>query len=209
VLFFTDNPAALLGIAIALLAGLTFHEFSHAFVADQLGDHRPRALGRVSLNPVNHIDPMGAIMLMVAGFGWAKPVPVNPYALRPGRRAMSVVAAAGPVANLAVAVVAAIVYRLLDGLGIGGFVLDAAWFTVLFNVVLAIFNLLPIPPLDGYNVVLPFLPPPVAMQVQRNAQYGMLILLGLILVSYALPGPGPLSWIFDLAGSFTDVLIGA
>ena len=207
-LFFND-PAALLGIAIALLVGLTFHEFSHAFVADQLGDHRPRALGRVSLNPVNHIDPMGAIMLLIAGFGWAKPVPVNPYALRPGRRAMSVVAAAGPVANVVVAIVAAIAYRLLDGMGIGGFVLDAAWFTVLFNLVLAIFNLLPIPPLDGYNVVLPFLPPQLAMQVQRNAHYGMLILLGLILVSYVVPGPGPLSWIFDIAISVSDMLIGA
>ena len=207
-LFFND-PAALLGIAIALLVGLTFHEFSHAFVADQLGDHRPRALGRVSLNPVNHIDPMGAIMLLIAGFGWAKPVPVNPYALRPGRRAMSVVAAAGPVANVVVAIVAAIVYRLLDGMGISGFVLDAAWFTVLFNLVLAIFNLLPIPPLDGYNVVLPFLPPQLAMQVQRNAHYGMLILLGLILVSYVVPGPGPLSWIFDIAISVSDMLIGA
>jgi Zn-dependent protease len=209
VLFADSNPAALLGIAIALLVGLTFHEFSHAFVADQLGDHRPRALGRVSLNPVNHIDPMGAIMLLVAGFGWAKPVPVNPYALRPGRRAMSVVAAAGPVANVGVATLAAIVYRLLDGMGVGGFALDAVWFTVLFNFVLAIFNLLPIPPLDGYNIVLPFLPPPLAMQVQRNAHYGMLILLGLILVSYVVPGPGPLSWIFQIAGSLTDVLIGA
>ena len=207
-LFFND-PAALVGIAIALLVGLTFHEFSHAFVADQLGDHRPRALGRVSLNPVRHIDPMGAIMLLIAGFGWAKPVPVNPYALRPGRRGMSMVAAAGPIANGAVALVAAVAFRLLDGMGIGGFALDALWFTVLFNWVLAIFNLLPIPPLDGYNIVLPFLPPNLAMQVQRNAHYGMLILLGLILVSYVLPGPGPLSWIFDIAISLTNVVIGA
>lgn len=207
-LFFND-PAALVGIAIALLVGLTFHEFSHAFLADQLGDHRPRALGRVSLNPVRHIDPMGAVMLLLVGFGWAKPVPVNPYALRPGRRGMSMVAAAGPVANSAVAIVAGVLFRLLDGAGIGGFALEAVWFTVLFNWVLAIFNLLPIPPLDGYNIVLPFLPPNVAMQVQRNAQYGMLVLLGLILVSYALPVPGPLSWIFQVAQSLTNVVIGA
>ncbi|HEX6129907.1 MAG TPA: site-2 protease family protein [Candidatus Limnocylindria bacterium] len=207
-LFFND-PAALVGIAIALLVGLTFHEFSHAFLADQLGDHRPRALGRVSLNPVRHIDPMGAIMLLMVGFGWAKPVPVNPYALRPGRRGMSMVAAAGPVANAVVALVAAVLFRLLGGMGIGGFVLDVVWFTVLFNWVLAIFNLLPIPPLDGYNIVLPFLPPNVAMQVQRNAHYGMLVLLGLILVSYALPGPGPLSWIVQVAQSLTNVVIGA
>lgn len=205
-LFFND-PAAIVGIAVALVVGLTFHEFSHAFVADQLGDHRPRALGRVSLNPVRHIDPMGAVMLVLVGFGWAKPVPVNPAALRPGRRAMSVVAAAGPIANVAVAVLAAIVFRLLEAAGIGGFALAAAGFTVLFNFVLAIFNLIPIPPLDGYNVVLPFLSPRLAMQVQRNAQYGMLLLLGLILVSYALPGPGPLRWIFDAASFLTGLLI--
>ena len=208
-MIFFDDPAALAGILIALLVGLTFHEFSHAFIADQLGDHRPRALGRVSLNPLNHLDPMGSIMLLLAGFGWAKPVPVNPYALRPGRRGMSMVAAAGPVANVVVASLVAIGYRLLDSLGIGGFVLDAAYFTVLFNWALAILNLLPIPPLDGYNIVLPFLPPNVAFQIQRNAHYGTFILLGLILVSYALPGPGPLSWIFRLAGSLTSVLIGA
>jgi Zn-dependent protease len=208
VIFF-DNPAALAGIIIALLVGLTFHEFSHAFVADQLGDHRPRALGRVSLNPVRHLDPMGSIMLLIAGFGWAKPVPVNPYALRTGRRGMSMVAAAGPIANVVVAVLAAIVYRLLDGLGIGGFAADAAFFTILFNLALAILNLLPVPPLDGYNIVLPFLPPNVAAQVQRNAHYGVMLLLGLVLVSYALPGPGPLTWIFQLAAALTDVLIGA
>jgi Zn-dependent protease len=208
VIFFS-NPAALAGILIALVVGLTFHEFSHAFVADQLGDHRPRALGRVSLNPLNHLDPMGSIMLLLAGFGWAKPVPVNPYALRPGRRGMSMVAGAGPVANVVVALLAAIVHRTLVAVGVDGFALDAAGFTVLFNLALAILNLLPIPPLDGYNIVLPFLPPNVAVQVQRNAHYGMFVLLGLILVSYALPGPGPLTWIFQLAGSLTDVLIGA
>ncbi|HSM37740.1 MAG TPA: site-2 protease family protein [Candidatus Limnocylindrales bacterium] len=207
-LFFND-PAAIVGILVALVVGLTFHEFSHAFVADQLGDHRPRALGRVSLNPVHHIDPMGAVMLVLVGFGWAKPVPVNPAALRPGRRAMSVVAAAGPVANVVVAVLAAIIFRALDAAGIGGFALSAAGFTILFNFVLAIFNLLPIPPLDGYNVVLPFLSPRLAMQVQRNAQYGMYLLLGLILISYLTPGPGPLAWIFSIADFFTRLLIGA
>ena len=207
-LFFSD-PAAIVGVLLALLVGLTFHEFSHAFVADQMGDHRPRALGRVSLNPMRHIDPMGAVMLVLVGFGWAKPVPVNPSALRPGRRAMSAVAAAGPLANVVVAVAAAIVYRLLDSAGVGDFALNAAFYTVLFNFALAILNLIPIPPLDGYNVVLPFLPPRLAMEVQRNAHYGMFVLLGLILVSYALPGPGPLRWIFDGAAFLTWMVIGA
>ncbi len=208
-LFANNEPAALVGIVVALLVGLTFHEFSHAFVADQLGDHRPRALGRVSLNPVRHIEPMGALMLLIVGFGWAKPVPINPSALRPGRRAMSVVAGAGPVANVVVAVAAAIIYRLLDAMGVSGFPLAAAGFTVLFNFALAIFNLVPIPPLDGYNVVLPFLPPRTAWQVQRYAQYGMLLLLALILIPYVTGGPGPLRLIFTAAAWLTGLLIGA
>jgi Zn-dependent protease len=209
VLFARNDPAALVGILVALLVGLTFHEFSHAFVADQLGDHRPRALGRVSLNPVRHIDPMGALMLVIVGFGWAKPVPINPAALRPGRRGLSMVAAAGPVANVSVAVLAAILFRAVDAAGAPDFLLSALGYTVLFNFVLAIFNLVPIPPLDGYNVVLPFLPPQLAWQVQRYAPYGMTILLVIILASYLLPGPGPLGWIFDASWSLTRLVLGA
>src|SRR5574338_234729 len=185
---------------VALVVGLTFHEFSHAFLADQLGAHRPRALGRVSLNPVRHIDPMGAVMLVIVGFGWAKPVPVNPYALRPGRRAMSLVAAGGPIANVVVALAAGIVFRGLEAAGIGGFALQAAGYTMLFNFALAIFNLVPIPPLDGYNIVLPFLPPNLAFQVQRNVQYGVYLLLAVVLLSYLVPGASPFRWIFDAAG---------
>jgi Zn-dependent protease len=203
------DPAAIVGVLVALLVGLTFHEFSHAYVADQLGDHRPRALGRVSLNPINHIDPMGAIMLVLVGFGWAKPVPVNPVALRPGRRAMSLVAAAGPTANVVVALAAAVIFRLLDIAGAPDLALRVAFYTVLFNFVLALFNLLPIPPLDGYNIVLPFLPPRIAWEVQRYAQYGMFLLLGLILISYVAPQASPLRWIFNAAGWFTVAVVGA
>jgi Zn-dependent protease len=208
VLFFND-PAAIVGILVALVVGLTFHEASHAFVADQLGDHRPRALGRVSLNPARHIDPMGALMLVIVGFGWAKPVPVNVYALRPGRRGMSLVAAAGPLANVVVALLAAVVFRALDAAGVGGFALSAAGFTILFNFALAIFNLIPIPPLDGYNLVLPFLPPRLAFQVQRNVRYGVYLLLALVLLSYVTPGASPFRWIFDAADFLTGLAIGA
>jgi len=104
---------------IALLVGLTFHEFSHALLADHLGDHRPRAMGRLTLNPIPHIDPIGALMLVVAGFGWAKPVMVNPAALRGGRQGMALVAFAGPIANVVVAVAFAIVYRVMALVGAG------------------------------------------------------------------------------------------
>lgn len=203
-LFFDLTLAQLVGIAIALVVGITFHEFSHAFIADQLGDHRPRALGRVSLNPAAHIDPIGALVFVVAGFGWGKPVPVNVYALRPGRIGMAMVAAGGPVANLIVAVSAAAAYRVLDLAGVGGFTLELGFWIVLYNLVLAIFNLVPIPPLDGYNVLLAFLPPRQALTIQRYAQYGIFVLLLLVF----LPG-SPLRLLLGLAAPLTRGLIGA
>jgi Zn-dependent protease len=203
-LFLDLTLAQIAGIAVALVVGITFHEFSHAFIADQLGDHRPRALGRVSLNPVDHIDPIGALVFVIAGFGWGKPVPVNIYALRPGRIGMALVSAGGPLANVVVAVVAAIVYRVLDIAGAAGFVLDVTGATVFFNLVLAILNFIPIPPLDGYNFVLSFLPPRTAFTVQRYAPYGIIALLLLVLI----PG-SPLGALLGLANPLTEVLIGA
>jgi Zn-dependent protease len=203
-LFLDFSIGQIAGIAVALIVGITFHEFSHAFVADQLGDHRPRALGRVSLNPVAHIDPIGALVFVLAGFGWGKPVPVNVYALRPGRIGMAIVAAAGPIANVVVAVLAAILYRGLELLGTGGFVLDVGFWVVYFNLILAIFNLIPIPPLDGYNALLAFLPPKTAFVVQRYAPYGILVLLLLVLLPAS-----PLSRLLGVAAPLAEALIGA
>jgi Zn-dependent protease len=203
-LLFQLSPAELAGIAVALIVGITFHEFSHAFVADVLGDHRPRALGRVSLNPVAHIDPIGALFFLVAGFGWGKPVPVNIGALRPGRIGMAFVSAAGPIANVVVAVAAAIVYRVLDIAGVGGLVLDIFNAIVFFNLLLAIFNLIPIPPLDGYNAVLAFLSPRNAMMVQRYAPYGILVLLLLVFIPNS-----PLQLLLRMARPLTEALTGA
>lgn len=194
----------IIGIAIALVVGITFHEFSHAFLADALGDRRPRALGRVTLNPTSHIDPVGAVVFLLAGFGWGRPVPVNVYALRPGRVGMAIVAAGGPVANVAVALAAGVVYRVLESMGISGFALAVVSATVLYNFFLAILNLIPIPPLDGYNVVLPFLPPRTAFTVQRYAPYGVLVLLLLILLPNS-----PLQLLLRFAFPLTAVVIGA
>jgi Zn-dependent protease len=196
---------AMAGIAIALVIGVTFHEFSHAFTADQLGDHRPRALGRVSLNPVRHIDPFGALLFLIAGFGYGRPVPVNVYALRPGRIGMAIVAAAGPIANVVVALVFAVLYRAIQISGLHiDFVEQVVLSAVFYNFVLAILNLIPIPPLDGYNVVLPFLPPRYAFTVQRYAQYGFFVLLLLVFI----PG-SPLSQLLGLAAPLTRLVIGA
>ena len=207
-----NDPAALIGILIALLVGITFHEFMHAFVADQLGDHRPRAMGRVSLNPTDHIDPVGALFFVIAGFGWGKPVQVNPYALRPGRVGMAYVAAAGPLANLVAASVVAVLFR---GLVLAGVITgpdDFAWVLLItvvqFNIILGLFNLLPIPPLDGYNLVLPFLPADVAMTIQRYAPYGIMVLLLLVLLPQITGGVSPLGWLANAANTITAVLTG-
>ncbi|MDQ3149870.1 MAG: site-2 protease family protein [Chloroflexota bacterium] len=191
--------------AVALLVGLTFHEFSHALVADNLGDRRPRAMGRLTLNPIAHVDPIGALMLVVAGFGWAKPVMVNPAALRGGRRSMALVAFAGPIANVVVATVFAVVFRVMDLSGVSnGFALNLVALIVQLNILLAIFNLIPIPPLDGYNVALAYLPSRQALIVQQYAPYGVIVLLLLIFI----PG-SPLRMILGLAAPITRVLIGA
>jgi Zn-dependent protease len=203
-LFFDLSLPQVVGIAVALVVGITFHEFSHAFLADQLGDHGPRARGRVSLNPMRHIDPVGALVFVMAGFGWGRPVQVNVYSLRPGPIGMAIVAAGGPTANVIVAIVAAVVFRVLDMAGIGGFVLELSLWIVFFNLVLAFFNLLPIPPLDGYNALLAFLPPKAAFTVQRWAPYGIIVILLLVFI----PG-SPLGLLFDLVRLLTGILIGA
>jgi Zn-dependent protease len=191
--------------AVALLVGLTFHEFSHAFTADQLGDQRPRAMGRLTLNPIAHVDPIGALMLVVAGFGWAKPVMVNPAALRGGRRSMALVAFAGPIANVVVAIAFAVVFRAMILVGVeSAFFLNLVALIVQLNILLAIFNLIPIPPLDGYNVLLAYLPPRQAVTIQRYAPYGIIVLLLLIF----LPG-SPLRALLAMASPITQVLIGA
>ncbi|HLY35624.1 MAG TPA: site-2 protease family protein [Candidatus Limnocylindria bacterium] len=208
-IFGNTDPATLLAIVVALVVGITFHEFSHALVAEALGDHRPRALGRLSLNPAAHIDPLGALFLVLVGFGWGKPVPVNPSALRPGRQGLSWVSAAGPVANLVVAVVFAMILRAVELIGVDSiFIVELLSFVVLYNVALAIFNLLPIPPLDGWNFTLGLVPLRTAFTLQQYQGYGMIALLVLVLLSYGSPGGGPIGWIFGLANLATTVLTG-
>jgi Zn-dependent protease len=156
-------------------------------------------------NPIPHIYPIGAVMHNIAGYRWAKPVMVNPYALRNGVRSMWLVAAAGPVANFVVAVGFAVIYRVLDLVGVeGGFLVSLVRNVVLLNVLLALFNFIPIPPLDGYNAVLSFLPPRTAMTVQRYAPYGILVLLLLIILP-----DSPLGLLFRAVAGITGVLIGA
>ena len=149
----TSNPLAFVIIALALVLSLAVHEFAHAYTADRLGDPTPRRAGRVTLNPLAHLDPFGTILLLFAGFGFAKPVPVNGNNL--GRWGMFWVAAAGPISNLLIAVLAALLLKFLPLTSLTYLVLN----TVLgINVVLAVFNLLPIPLLDGSRIIAAIFP---------------------------------------------------
>ncbi len=170
---------------IVLVIAFSVHEFAHAWTADQLGDDTPRLQGRLTLNPLSHLDPLGSIMLLIAGFGWAKPVLVNPYALRRRTPAgMMIVAVAGPFSNLLLAILAAIPFRagLLSPSFSGSFLsllfLEFIW----INLILLFFNLLPIFPLDGEKVAEYFLPPNGQDFLYRLRPYGMYILMGLILL---------------------------
>ena len=165
----------------ALLIALTVHEYAHAQAADSLGDPTPRALGRLTLNPLSHLDPIGLIMLWLAGFGWAKPVPVNPSYFRNGRKGMMAVSFAGPGANFFVAFLATLFiggltkFHLLSP----GVYVFLKW-AQLYNVWFALFNLLPIPPLDGSKILISFLPGKQAYAVQRLEPYGMYIMIAMV-----------------------------
>ncbi|MBN1401941.1 MAG: site-2 protease family protein [Anaerolineae bacterium] len=184
---------------LALLVAVTIHECAHAWSADQLGDPTARMLGRVSLNPLVHLDPLGTVMMIITaltgyGIGWGKPTPVTPYRLRYGsRRGLAIVSLGGPASNLLVAAVLGLILRLAGRPSVNG------WYIYLFfllqtivriNVVIAIFNLLPLPPLDGHAVLIGLLSLSQAQVswriiafLESLERYGSMLLFGLILVS--------------------------
>ena len=173
------DPNAFFGFVIAIILGITVHEFMHAYAAHRLGDDTARLLGRMSLNPVVHFDIFGTLLLVLAGFGFGKPVPVNEARLR-GAFASSLVSLAGPLANLAIAAVCAIPLRLGTADVLGSNYVEILQSVVFFNVVLGIFNLIPIPPLDGSNIVLGLLPPKLQWDLRPYLQYGPILLLILL-----------------------------
>ncbi len=161
---------------------ISVHEFSHALAAWSLGDPTAQRAGRLTLNPLRHLDPFGSILLLLAGFGWGKPVPVDPRALRLGRLGMAIVSAAGPLSNLVVALLTALSIRTLLELevGVSRLVIQFLFLLIALNVGLCVFNLLPIAPLDGFGVAVGMLPWSIAGPLARLAQYGPGILLLLV-----------------------------
>lgn len=158
---FQESPVVFFIIAIALVLSLAVHEWAHAYAADRLGDNTPRSHGRVTLNPIAHLDPFGTLLLLFAGFGFAKPVPVNPYKL--GRWGGLWVALAGPLSNMVIAILCIIIMKMHD-MGIELFSDSFVFWVILVyvmsvNVILAIFNLLPIPMLDGSRILGALFPP--------------------------------------------------
>jgi Zn-dependent protease len=172
---------------VGLIASLTFHEAAHAWTANKLGDPTARMLGRLSLNPAVHVDVIGTIVFpllaMVTGIpiiGWAKPVPVDMRHLRHPRRDFAIVAAAGPISNLILAAGGALVFAVAN-VGEANVVLEFAFRFVLINVLLAVFNLIPIPPLDGGNILMGILPEPLAVMIDKLRPWGFLLLYALML----------------------------
>jgi Zn-dependent protease len=182
-----DISSILIGFAIVIVA-LTIHEAAHAWTADKLGDPTARLLGRVSLNPIVHIDPIGTVLLpllaMFSGLpilGWAKPVPVNISRLRHHRRDFMIVAAAGPVSNLLQAFIIAGVFRMLYDPSASDLLPAILKDAVTTNLILAFFNLIPIPPLDGGNVLAGLVPENAARVIDQVRQFGFIALYALML----------------------------
>jgi Zn-dependent protease len=167
----------------ALLIALTVHEYAHARVAVALGDPTPRFMGRLTLNPVAHLDPIGLLMLWLFKFGWAKPVPINPSYFKNYRQGMLMVSLAGPVSNMILALITAFAIGILAKMQLlSGDWVKILWMTYSYNILLAIFNLVPIPPLDGSKVLASILPGRQGYVFEQMEQYGPFILMALVYV---------------------------
>ncbi|HUF52736.1 MAG TPA: site-2 protease family protein [Dehalococcoidia bacterium] len=205
-------------LGTALLLGIAFHEFSHAFIADSLGDRLPRSRGRVTLNPLAHLDPLGTLLIATVGFGWGKPVPINPNATANPQASLWMTAAAGPISNFIVAALAGIPIRaglvewsspfftpFTNNWGTAEYAGYYLSTLVLISVILGIFNLIPIAPLDGFKVVQGLLPRDLSIQFSQLERFGPIILIVLIALPF-LTG-GEVGLLFDIMAPFIETLV--
>jgi len=194
--FLAFNLADLPYVIVVLLIAFTVHEFAHAYVAYKFGDSTAKNQGRLTLNPIEHLDPIGTLLLLIFGFGWARPVPVNRNHFKNPRLAGVLVSVAGPLSNLLIAIIGYFVFFLLLSSGVAG-----AWlpymntfinFLVHINILLFVFNLLPIPPLDGYRIIEDLVPTRVRVKMTQFEQYGTLIFLILVITPLSQYTIGPI-----------------
>ncbi len=209
------NIQTLLLLAPPILLALTFHEYAHAFVANRYGDDTAKQSGRLTLNPLRHLDPLGTIMIFLVHFGWAKPVPVNPHRLKNPKKDMLWISAAGPLANMVLAFVSGILLRLIfatggkpDQYSITGLLTFMLIMSMQINLALAIFNVLPIAPLDGSKILFGLLPSRHEGKIYFLERYGPFILIGLIVFGQftGVSVLGSLIWPF--VGFFSKIFAG-
>lgn len=208
---FEEYIQRILLLAPPILLALTVHECAHAWVAERMGDNTARMLGRVTLNPLKHLDPLGTLALFLSGmFGWAKPVPVNPRNFRNISKGMMLVALAGPLSNLFLAAVSAGVYQVFIMVGprflaVAPHVYEPLFImvkmSVILNVSLAVFNMIPVPPLDGSKVLTYLLPPNQAFAFSRIEPYGFMILIALLMTGVVNTLISPI--VFKMVGILT------
>lgn len=196
---YINNPGALFGLLASIpgvLIAITFHEFAHGFVAYKLGDNTAKNEGRLSLNPLDHLDPIGSLMLLFAGFGWGKPVHVNPrnYTRKISmEKGEAIVSAAGPIMNFLLAIIFTLIYyaiykfagsQLLSSI-VGGIIMLLISYTISINIGLGVFNLIPLPPLDGSKIIMPFLPYKAKEWFTNNEQLFSLVFVVLWITGIA------------------------
>src|SRR3989344_4979970 len=178
-----NDPPLLIIVPLAIIMVIAVHEYSHALVGFWLGDHTAEAEGRLTLNPLAHLDPVGTILLLIAGFGWGKPVPFNPYNLKWPKWGPAVIALAGPLSNFVSLVFFILVLKLLSPfISPDSYLVIFLFYLISFNLILGIFNLLPVPPLDGSKLLVALLPPRFdgfSIWLQRS---GPLLLIGLVIL---------------------------
>jgi Zn-dependent protease len=186
---FNLTPEDLIIRLIVILIAMTVHEFAHCYVADLMGDPTPRSMGRLTLNPFVHINWIGFLMFVLVGFGILGQAPISPWRMRNPRWGGLAAVAAGPLSNLLLAIIFAIPLRLLipaytTGANVPEFVINLLYTSVSFNILLCLFNLIPLFPIDGWRIVLALLPPDLADWWQRNQQISYYVFIGLILLSF-------------------------
>jgi len=191
-----NDPIAFVLLIIPLLYSVVIHEVAHGWVANRMGDPTAKLLGRLSLNPLKHLDPVGTLMLFLVGFGWAKPVPINMNNIADRRRGLIFVSSAGILANILLAFGSLFVYRLL-GQSLTGTVALIANYTAYINITLAALNLIPIPPLDGSKILMGFASRNTQYFLARIEPYGFFILIALLY----------LGWLDDFIGFIRGIIV--